>query len=39
MKIIRVADAIHEKLMEIGKKGETFNNIIERLIENENTKR
>ena len=34
MKIIKVEDETHKKLMAIGNKGETFNEIIERLIEN-----
>jgi len=31
-KIIRVTPEVHKQLLELGKKGETFNDIIERLI-------
>lgn len=35
MKTIKIKDEIHGKLLNIGKKGETFGDIIERLIKNE----
>ena len=35
MKILKVNDETHKLLMSLGKKGETFDDIINRLIKNE----
>ena len=35
MKIIKLEDKTHQKLMELGSKGETFDEIINRLIKKE----
>lgn len=32
LKTIKVREAVHKRLLEIGRKGETFSDIIERLI-------
>ena len=33
LKTLKIREEVHKKLMELGKKGESFSDIIERLIE------
>lgn len=38
MKTIKIKEETHKKLLEIGKKGETFDDVFNRLMENVNRK-